>query len=110
MKLTRKDKYLLITSESEELTAFISNITKAHNEFKEENVIFDISQFENLSEEDFLGFLEISSIHREGNKSFVIINNSLSIDELPEELVVVPSLQEAEDIIQMDDIQRDLGF
>ena len=110
MKLIKKKNYLLITSEIDNLTDFISNITKGHERFKNDNVVFDISNFENLQEEDFLGFLEISSVHREGNKSFVIINNSLSIDELPEELVLVPTLQEAEDMIQMDEIQRDLGF
>jgi hypothetical protein len=29
---------------------------------------------------------------------------------VPEELLVVPTLTEAEDIIQMEEIERDLGF
>lgn len=43
-------------------------------------------------------------------KSFVLVSNAVTIDELPEEIIVVPSLKEAEDLIQMDEIQRDLGI
>ena len=31
-------------------------------------------------------------------------------DEVPEEIIVVPTLQEARDIIEMEEIERDLGI
>jgi hypothetical protein len=43
-------------------------------------------------------------------KSFIILNSNIDIDTISEELRVVPTLQEAEDMIQMEDIERDLGF
>ena len=52
----------------------------------------------------------IPNLLKTKKKSFVLINDAVGIDELPDELIVVPTLQEAEDMIQMDEIQRDLGF
>jgi len=34
----------------------------------------------------------------------------VDLDEMPDEIVVVPTTQEAYDIIAMEDIERDLGF
>jgi len=39
-----------------------------------------------------------------------VVTNAININETPEEIIVVPSLQEAYDIIEMEDIERDLGF
>lgn len=110
MKTEKRDNYLLIENNEETLTQFSSEITKNHNELKEENLVIDLQKNSNLELSHLLGFLEISNLHRNTGKSFVIVTSKLGIDELPEELVVVPTLQEAEDMIQMDEIQRDLGF
>jgi len=42
--------------------------------------------------------------------SFVIVFNGINIDNIPEDIVVVPTLTEAKDIIEMENIERDLGF
>ncbi|HAT63224.1 MAG TPA: ribonuclease Z, partial [Flavobacteriaceae bacterium] len=41
---------------------------------------------------------------------FVIVNNAINPDDIPDEMIVVPTLQEAADIIEMEEIERDLGF
>lgn len=110
MKISTQDNYLLIENDKEALAGFSSDLTKAHSEFQDKNVVIDLTSYKNSKAEDLLAFLEISNIHRSHNRSFVIVNDALGIDDLPEELVVVPTLQEAEDMIQMDEIQRDLGF
>ncbi|TBW25786.1 ribonuclease Z [Gramella sp. KN1008] len=110
MKIARKENYLLIENDGASLTDFSSDITKHHDDFKDENVVVDLLHHENIENKSLLGFLEISNYHRTQNKSFVILQNTVGIDELPDELIVVPTLQEAEDMIQMDEIQRDLGF
>jgi hypothetical protein len=48
--------------------------------------------------------------HTNNSTSFVIIANGVDMDELPDELIVVPTMIEALDIIEMDEITRDLGF
>ena len=40
----------------------------------------------------------------------MLIANSENIDEIPEELNMVPTLIEAQDILEMEAIERDLGF
>lgn len=110
MKSTRQESFLIIENEGEELTEFISELTRRENEISEDNLIIDLSNYKDLTAENLLGFMEFSSLHQNRNKSFVIVNDAVGIDDLPDELVVVPTMQEAEDMIQMDEIQRDLGF
>jgi hypothetical protein len=38
------------------------------------------------------------------------VNNAINFDDIPEEMIVVPTLEEARDIIEMEEIERDLGF
>ena len=53
-------------------------------------------------------FLNISNTHRAKRKSFVLVSNKVSFDEVPDEICVVPTLREARDIIEMEEIERDL--
>jgi len=54
--------------------------------------------------------LKRSHVHQAKKKSFVVVASEWSINDFPNELVVVPTSQEAEDLIEMDEMQRDLGF
>jgi len=110
MKTFKKENFLLVENENDTLTDFSSELTKYHDEFKNENIVVDLTRYKDITSDRLLAFLEISNVHRSENKSFIVVNDAVGIDELPEELVVVPTLQEAEDMIQMDEIQRDLGF
>ena len=110
MKTTERENFMLIENETGSLTSFASELTRNHDKIEGWNVIVDIKDQKDLDADQILGFLEISNYHRNKDKSFVIVNDSIAIDELPEELIVVPTMQEAEDMIQMDEIQRDLGF
>lgn len=108
MKTERKENYLLIRIENESITDFSSDLTKRHEEYQEDNVVVDILKFGELELEELLSFLELSDRHRMERKSFVLVNDAINIDRVPDELIVVPTLQEAEDIIQMEEIERDL--
>jgi len=79
-------------------------------QFADDNIILDLLQYEELDLEGLLHFLELSNTHRNAAHSFVMINASIDYDSIPDELMVVPTLQEAEDIIEMEEIERDLGF
>jgi hypothetical protein len=52
----------------------------------------------------------LSKTHRTAKKSFVIVAEDIDFNSVPVKLVVVPSLLEAHDIIEMEEIERDLGF
>ncbi|HET8885470.1 MAG TPA: ribonuclease Z [Salinimicrobium sp.] len=110
MKVTEKDFYLILEDEKNEFKGFVKFLNDVHDQYKGHHLVIDILKYGTLSLEELLMFLEISNRHRKAKKSFVIANDTINIDHVPEELVVVPTLQEAEDIIQMEEIERDLGF
>ena len=48
--------------------------------------------------------------HKIGNKSIIIVSDVIDFNKVPNSLLVVPSVLEAHDMIEMDEIERDLGF
>ena len=78
--------------------------------FQDQNLIIDLLSYTDLSLNQLLLFIELSNQHRMLKHSFVIVNNALDPDTLPNEIMVVPTLLEAQDVIEMEEIERDLGF
>lgn len=109
MKTVKKDSYTLLQTNTEDITEFASIVTRNYHDYDEENLVVDLSTF-TTDTKNILAFLEFSRMHREAKKSLVLVAKNVSIEEIPEDLVVAPTIQEAEDLIQMDEIQRDLGF
>lgn len=110
MKIIEKVAYKILEDEKDDVKDFASFLEYKYDQFKDDNVVVDILKYGDLSLEELLSFLDLSNKHRMKKKSFVIANDAINIDDVPEELVVVPTLAEAEDIIQMEEIERDLGF
>lgn len=110
MKIEEKDTYKIFQDEKDDVKDFAAYLEKHHSRFAKENVVVDILKYGQLTLEELLAFLKLSNQHRKNQHSFVIVNDAINIDRVPEELVVVPTLLEAEDIIQMEEIERDLGF
>jgi len=43
-------------------------------------------------------------------KSLVLVAESVDFNAAPQSIIVVPTLLEAQNLIEMDEIERDLGF
>ena len=110
MKQIDKELYVSLVKQEEDLAAFASLVEEKIGEVKDRNVIIDLLQENDLQPADFLRFVTISNTHRQRKNSFVVITEAVGVDEVPEELILVPTLGEAEDLIQMEEIERDLGF
>jgi len=110
MKITHKDNYIILTPEKEDIAEFVKYLTKNHSDFKKDNVVIDIIKYDALSQQDLLLFLGISNMHRSLKRSFVIVNNSINLEGIPEDLILAPTLLEAGDIIGMEELERELGF
>ncbi|HET8753191.1 MAG TPA: ribonuclease Z [Salinimicrobium sp.] len=110
MKILDKDFYKIIKPKEVGVKEFLQELESKNENFRQENLVIDLLKFKELSVNDLLLFLPLSNQHRSNKRSFVIVNDALNIDEVPEEMLVVPTLLEAEDIIQMEEIERDLGF
>jgi len=110
MKIINKEEFKILKDEKNDIAGFANYMSQNHSIFKEDNVIVDVLKKGDLELEELLMFLEISNIHRAEKKSFVIVNDAINIDQVPEELIVVPTLLEATDIIKMEELERELGF
>lgn len=110
MKIIRKKNYTILKAEKNDINEFVKDLTKNHSVFTAENVVIDVIKFENLSLKEVKLFLELSNLHRAQKKSFVLVNDSINIEEIPDELIVAPTLLEAGDIIGMEELERELGF
>jgi len=111
MKIINHDNFVILEDEQNDLEKFASFLEfQINKKFKGQNVILNLSQNKELQLNDLLYFLNISNAHRNTKHSLVIINSAINPDDIPTEMVVVPTLQEAEDIIEMENIERELGF
>jgi len=111
MKIKNHDKFVVLADEKDDLKDFVSFLEyQIPNKFKKQNVVLDLLDYKNLSLDELLLFLKVSNLHRITKYSFVIVNNTINPEEIPYELIVVPTVQEGIDIIEMEEIERDLGF
>ena len=100
----------IITQEKVSIVELVKKLDIIYNRFKNDNIIVNLTSLKQLSAQDVIEFLKISNQHRKAKHSFVIVTNKIQLSDIPDELVIVPTLQEAYDIIEMEEIERDLGF
>jgi hypothetical protein len=110
MILDQNGNLSVITQENASIKELLEKIQESHSKIKNDNIIVNLTSLNKIYLEDVLEFLEFSNSHRKSKHSFVIVCNQLDSDEVPEELMMVPTLQEAHDIVEMEEMERDLGF
>ena len=110
MIFDKKDNISLITQEKASVIELVKKLGVLYERFKNDNVIVSLTSLEPISLNEIAEFLKISNTHREANNSFVIVTNKVNFNDIPDELIVVPTLQEAYDIIEMEEMERDLGI
>ncbi len=110
MKVEQKGHTTTIKDTKDNLQMFLEKVSNEYNSYKNQNLILDVSQDKNVELKDLKLFLDLSKVHRKGKKSLVVVAQNINFNEVPAKLIVVPSLQEAHDIIEMEEIERDLGF
>ncbi|NNJ89301.1 MAG: ribonuclease Z [Eudoraea sp.] len=108
MIFEREGNSTIVYQENISLLKFLENLNSAYGKLKNDHIIVNLFSFSKLSSDDILEFLELSNTHRNANKSFVLVTDKVSYDEIPDEISLVPTVQEALDLIEMEDIERDL--
>ena len=99
-----------VTQEKATIVELVKKLQALYPKFKNDNIIIALTGLSKLGVNDIVEFLQLSNTHRATKHSFVIVSNKIDLDEIPEELIVVPTIQEAYDIIEMEEMERDLGF
>lgn len=100
----------IITQEKATIIELVKKIHALYPKFKNDNIIICLTSLNMINVEDIVEFLQLSNTHRNNKQSFVIVSNKIDLDDVPDEIVVVPTIQEAHDIIEMEEMERDLGF
>lgn len=108
MKVKEKNNNIVFKKSSDELDVFIDKIMDQKTLFKDKNVVIDLENI-SLRPSQIISFEDLAEVQRLQKKSFVIVAE-IDFDEIDENIIVVPTLQEAFDVIEMEEIERDLGF
>ena len=110
MNIIKEDLYVAFMPEKDtNFNDFFKLFSKEINQYKSNNVIVDLSKL-TVSTTKLLQFEKILEKKVELGTSFVVIDTEVDLDEIPDELIVVPTFQEAIDIIDMDEMTRSLDF
>ena len=110
MKVDKKGHTTIIKDTQGAVLLFLEKVTKEHHSFINQNIILDVTHDAGVTLKDIKQFSDLSKVHQKGKKSFVIVAANIDFNAVPTKLIVVPSLLEAHDIIEMEEIERDLGF
>lgn len=110
MKLHQKENYTLIQSDSGSLNLFIEEFNLKFNLVKDEHLVIDLLNVPIKESKDLIALYETSTIHRNRNKSFIIVSKNIEIDQLPEDFIVVPTLHEALDTVELEAIEREISL
>jgi predicted choloylglycine hydrolase len=110
MKVERKGHTTIIKDTNGQTADFLMKVTHEHNSYKNDNLILDLTHDKNLSLEDVKSFSELIKLHVKGKKSIVLVAQNINFNSVPKNIILVPTVLEAHDIIEMEEIERDLGF
>lgn len=110
MDVTEKENIKILKFSQGDIKEIGNSIIVGYDAFLDFHLIIDIREIGNTTLNHVLQLLPLSDKHRKNKKSVVIVVRDFDFNEVPEELNVVPTIQEAHDIIEMEEIERDLGF
>ncbi|HRN99271.1 MAG TPA: ribonuclease Z [Flavobacterium sp.] len=98
----------LLVSTTAAASVFPQELSQKVANFADYHLILDLTG--TPAKEDVLAFHQLAKSFRKNKKSFVVVAGGVDYDSFPQTLAVVPTIQEAHDVIEMEEIERDLGF
>ena len=111
MKTSQHENYIVIGDQRDDVSKFAHYLERmVPLKYEENNLVIDLLKYKQLNLTQLLLFLKLSNYHRSTKHSFVLVNDTINNDEIPDEIILVPTLEEAGDIVEMEEIERDLGF
>jgi hypothetical protein len=110
MLLKNKSSYTLATADELSFEVFLKSFETAYNNLKSSHLILDLTLLEPINPQDVNKLLDCASQSQKLKKSFIVIVENIAIDDVSEALICVPTLLEAQDTFEMEEMERDLGF
>lgn len=105
MDIQKKDEYTLAS-----VNTTFDELNQHLDDLKSNHLVVEVSENLNIDDAIISLLLELATGFKQNGMSFVVIKSGIDIDDFPETLNIVPTLQEAEDVLEMEAIERDLGF
>ena len=110
MRVEQKGHTTIIKDTESSLEVFLQKLSAQYNSFKSVNLIIDVTHDKSFEITNLKLFLDLAKTHKKNKKSFIIVAENIDFNKVPTSINTVPSLLEAHDIIEMEEIERDLGF
>ena len=110
MKVEQKGHITTIRNTQGTTAEFYQKLANEYNSFKSQNIIVDLSHDKALTMDDIKLFTDLIKTHTKAKKSLVLVTDAINLNDVPSKIIVVPTQLEAHDIIEMEEIERDLGF
>ena len=110
MKVEQKGHTVTIKDTQGDLVSFLMKVTHEYKSFEKYNIILDIALHKDLTIKQINAFLPLIKLHSKAKKSIVLVADGVHFTSVSEHITIVPTLLEAHDIIDMEEIERDLGF
>ncbi len=113
MKISRHDNTTVFSCDSSDPIGIdFRNLVKAnYKNMHQQNIVIDLSAIEAINPKHVLEFSELNTYNKETVlKSFVVVVGTMSVSKIPDDIATAPTLQEALDIVEMEEIERDLGY
>ena len=114
MKQIEKQGITILESVEESLSEILLFVDQHKETLSQSHLIIVILGKTPEEISDLMSFLPLAQFYKEElRKSFVLVCDVISTEELEqleEALNITPTLQEAHDLIEMEEIERDLGF
>lgn len=108
MIFNKEESLIIISQEKISIDVFLQNLEVEYPKLKNDNLVLDLMGFNKLTPYNVISFLELSKNHKKNGKSFILVSEKVSYDDVPEEISLVPTLKEARDVVEMEEIERDL--
>ncbi|NMH28810.1 ribonuclease Z [Flavobacterium silvaticum] len=109
MKVETHNNTCIIRDNQSDLTNFLMKLTHEFKTFEKYHVIIDVSSHGRITVKQANSFLPLSNSHRKTKKSFVVVTDT-DFNATSAKLALVPTIQEAHDVIELEEIERDLGI
>ncbi len=92
-----------------ELALALAQFETDYETYQNQNWIVDASAI--VVDKSTIKALEpLSKKHKKHKKSFVIVAKNIDFNKIATKISIVPTVQEAHDMIELEEIERDLGF
>ncbi len=110
MKVEHKGHTTIIRNTQGKTNTFLQKLISEYHSYTSQNLILDLSYDKELTIDDVKLFVDLIKTHGKAKKSLVLVTNSVNFNTVPKNITLVPTILEAHDIIEMEEIERDLGF